>query len=118
MKTKVKGYSLIELLVIIAIIALLAALLLPALAAAKRKAEAAKHPVAQEVQLPIPYPNGVYYFTQTGKDYAAALSAFLGTHTNLEVTSSSGDVMKQGNYDSAYGSTVGYTVTFKEKLPQ
>jgi prepilin-type N-terminal cleavage/methylation domain-containing protein len=88
MKRNRNGFTFIEILVVISVIALLAAIVLPALVTAKRKAEAMKHPVTQEPQSPIPYQNGVYYFPETGKDYAASLSAFLGTHTNLEVTSS------------------------------
>ncbi len=53
--------------------------------------------------------NNVYYFSHTGENFAYALSKFLSTHQNLEVTAIAGD----GTL--VYGVDAGYIVTFKEK---
>jgi hypothetical protein len=36
---------------------------------------------------PVAFPHNVYHFEETGEKFPIALSSFLGSHTNLEVTS-------------------------------
>ncbi len=77
---------------------------------------------AEEV---ISYGEGVYYFPYIRADFASALVKFLQSHTNLEVTAMTGDVVRRGGsatknlkeyYDKEdYGAAVGYFVTFREK---
>lgn len=74
----------------------------------------------------VEYGNGVYYFKRTGENFANALAGFLATHTNLEVTAMTGDVVRRlggrtedlnskAFHNSNYGVAIGYFVTFREK---
>jgi len=125
---KKQGFTLLEILIVIATIAFLAAVVLPILSIAKTNAEQRKHAkaiqVEEEVKVidPIPFGNNVFYFEKVGTNFAFALSQFLGSHTNLEVTGFAGDVQRQNrngsnifSHNSDYGATVGYIVVFKEK---
>ncbi len=133
MKTNKNGFTLIDLLIVIAIIAVLAALVLPGVASYERKvkrerqaAEAAKSR-AEEVEVifaPRKIGHGVWYFDKTGMDYAAALASFRGSHTNLVVTSQAPDIERKNRnafdstytaYTADYGVAVGYIVTTEKR---
>ncbi len=57
----------------------------------------------------------VYYFQQTEINFGEKLVLFLKNHTNLEVSTITGEVEKQSGGTFAYGVTIGYFVTFREK---
>lgn len=133
---KKKAYTVLEILVVVTAFVILLAITVPPTLKERRirKAEAAeKAKVLEKTQVveepPTDYGNGIYYFTQTGREYAKALSYFLEHHQNLEVSSSAPDVERRernnsigltnrGGFNWEYGAAVGYTVTFKEKSPQ
>lgn len=58
---------------------------------------------------PIEYGNGVYYFKCLGTDFTESLSAFIGSHPDLEIVTMVGDGAGNNGYN------LGFTVVFKEK---
>lgn len=106
---KNKGFSLVELLVVLAIMALLAGMLLPAFVKAKEKSRE-----IQAKRLEGLYPqslgHGIYYFPFVRDEFRTALKNFLDSHTELELVTISDDFERGSNHSN------GHTVVFREKV--
>ncbi len=148
MKTKQGGFTLVEIMIVLAIIGLLAAMAIPAFVKAREKSQqlveenrlahltpqqrenenlvkleeqklAQQKTTEQKLSQIRPFGHNIYEFPFVGDEYRFMLSAFQDKHPELRFHSAEGEVVGvQTGSTTAYGATASYTVHFDDEVKQ